>query len=232
MIQNITCRATSEEVLGKINALGFDGTYDFFYIHQRFGSRRSSSPCTHYGYAFINFKASHISQLFMHTLQNTGVALRGSSKTLTVCRAHVQGVEEVKLLFKRSAIKYPASLPWFENGSPGLRMSDNEAMAIKTPSLLSQPPQSDDYETNHINDVKQDAEAVLRLHPAKATMKETKFDIEGKMACGTSRGSHSSLWTAATQRVLPDGEPMNVAIDLAFYEEDPYWACLVYQLHL
>eukprot|EP00929_Paragymnodinium_shiwhaense_P022049 TRINITY_DN1420_c0_g1_i5.p1 TRINITY_DN1420_c0_g1~~TRINITY_DN1420_c0_g1_i5.p1 ORF type:complete len:261 (+),score=47.14 TRINITY_DN1420_c0_g1_i5:37-819(+) len=220
MIQNITCRATSEEVLGKINALGFDGTYDFFYLPQRFGSRKPSSSLTHHGYAFINFKTSNISQLFMHTLQNTCVTLRDSSKILSVCYAHVQGVEKLTMAVKRSK-KNPAARPWFENGPPGLLVSDDESLAVKPPSLSSLPPLSDDYENiKHVDahDAKvPTAHEVLRFHPAKAAMKDAGFD--------------TFLWSTR-QRVLPDGEPMSIPVNTAYFDEDPWWESFMHQLRL
>eukprot|EP00929_Paragymnodinium_shiwhaense_P054505 TRINITY_DN27320_c0_g1_i5.p1 TRINITY_DN27320_c0_g1~~TRINITY_DN27320_c0_g1_i5.p1 ORF type:complete len:253 (+),score=37.93 TRINITY_DN27320_c0_g1_i5:82-840(+) len=224
MIQNITGRATSEEILGKISDLGFDGTYDFFHIPQRYGKCKSSSSVTHHGYAFINFKASHISQLFMRTLQNTRVTLRASDKALTVCYAHVQGVDKLMLLVKRSVKKNPAAQPWFEKGLPGLLTSGNPFVGTTASWSDVSSSESEPNSTKHVHchdgKVSAAAHAVLRMYVANVTMKEVGIDMEDKNFRSKSCGGRSSLWRP-TSRLLPDFEPMIIPVNTAYFGEDP-----------
>eukprot|EP00929_Paragymnodinium_shiwhaense_P003407 TRINITY_DN1038_c0_g1_i1.p1 TRINITY_DN1038_c0_g1~~TRINITY_DN1038_c0_g1_i1.p1 ORF type:complete len:305 (+),score=54.41 TRINITY_DN1038_c0_g1_i1:57-917(+) len=112
MVKNITCRASSQEVLQVIAALGFKDTYDFFYLPQRYASKNCQTAPPHHGYAFINFKNASHSQAFSQALQEKAVTLRHSNKKLSSCSAHVQGVDSLKDALVRTLRKNPRAQPW------------------------------------------------------------------------------------------------------------------------
>eukprot|EP00929_Paragymnodinium_shiwhaense_P096241 TRINITY_DN57787_c0_g2_i1.p1 TRINITY_DN57787_c0_g2~~TRINITY_DN57787_c0_g2_i1.p1 ORF type:complete len:358 (-),score=54.04 TRINITY_DN57787_c0_g2_i1:182-1255(-) len=133
MINDITCRARSREVLELIDSLGFVNTYDFFYLPQRQALRKKSYPASHYGYAFINFKSSRYSEMFMHVLETTSVRLRASEKSLYARFARVQGVANLRALLTHSRKKNDLLQPWFEVTADGKQLLEHGGSASEDP---------------------------------------------------------------------------------------------------
>jgi hypothetical protein len=101
MIRNIPCRLKKDEILADVDMLGFQGTYDFFYLPQ---DRRHKSNL---GYAFINFKfpadgASFVEKLRGHRFLGNS----RSQKLADVFPAIIQGFEKnVAHFYRTGAIR-------------------------------------------------------------------------------------------------------------------------------
>eukprot|EP00929_Paragymnodinium_shiwhaense_P088003 TRINITY_DN48197_c0_g2_i1.p1 TRINITY_DN48197_c0_g2~~TRINITY_DN48197_c0_g2_i1.p1 ORF type:complete len:217 (+),score=22.69 TRINITY_DN48197_c0_g2_i1:52-702(+) len=131
IIQNITSRASPQEVREAVDSLGFAGSYDIIYLPARGGSPAG----THYGYAFINFTDAHYSKLFMRALQTNAVSLRQSNKVLSVSYAKVQGRKNLSRLVRRASTALAA--PWFkEQGLAAVQ----EDQAIPATIAATSPP--------------------------------------------------------------------------------------------
>lgn len=96
MIRNIPCKVTQEEFLADVIAHGFDGLFDFLYlpINQRLKRPR--------GFAFVNFLRADIASRFYQTYHGKVFSDRGSSKTLIVRPAVVQGLAAITNHFEET----------------------------------------------------------------------------------------------------------------------------------
>eukprot|EP00929_Paragymnodinium_shiwhaense_P112035 TRINITY_DN80287_c0_g1_i1.p1 TRINITY_DN80287_c0_g1~~TRINITY_DN80287_c0_g1_i1.p1 ORF type:complete len:214 (-),score=30.92 TRINITY_DN80287_c0_g1_i1:211-852(-) len=112
MIQNIPSRATAQEMMCKIDDLGFHGHYDFFFLPCRASNVTGKLTQCNQGFAFINFKQPTTSERFMEVLRAERVTLRSSSKMLCACYAHVQGTAA---LIKCTRNHKDSSALWVEN---------------------------------------------------------------------------------------------------------------------
>lgn len=103
MIRNIPCRCTKEDILWDINALGFEGQYDYFYLPQ--GRRRQCNL----GYAFINFKMPAFATNFQIRMHGQRLATKrrcsNSQKVCEVTSAAIQGLEKNLERFQKTAMK-------------------------------------------------------------------------------------------------------------------------------
>jgi len=111
MIRNIPCRCTIEKVLSDIDALGYAGTYDFFYLPQ---TRKRSSNL---GYAFINFRTSETARHFESSMVGHRFCFSKnqpkSSKICAVSPAAIQGLENNERHFLRSTVVRTSRSPCF-----------------------------------------------------------------------------------------------------------------------
>jgi len=95
-IANIPRRCGKDELVAAIDAVGFGGAYDFFYLPLGLQSKKN------HGYAFINFKDNSSADVFTQMFQ--GYPLR--AKLLDVTPAPLQGLaENVEHFSKTSAAK-------------------------------------------------------------------------------------------------------------------------------
>eukprot|EP00929_Paragymnodinium_shiwhaense_P022285 TRINITY_DN14272_c0_g1_i4.p1 TRINITY_DN14272_c0_g1~~TRINITY_DN14272_c0_g1_i4.p1 ORF type:complete len:208 (+),score=46.93 TRINITY_DN14272_c0_g1_i4:71-694(+) len=99
MIKNLPSRWSTAQVLEVINELGFDDTFDFFYM-----PRRSASPKAQaLGYAFINFRDSGVGQIFQEDVSNGLLMLR--DRVASVTTASIQGLENLNMHFEAKRTK-------------------------------------------------------------------------------------------------------------------------------
>eukprot|EP00929_Paragymnodinium_shiwhaense_P060757 TRINITY_DN30327_c0_g1_i1.p1 TRINITY_DN30327_c0_g1~~TRINITY_DN30327_c0_g1_i1.p1 ORF type:complete len:232 (-),score=26.76 TRINITY_DN30327_c0_g1_i1:414-1109(-) len=117
VIKNIPSRATELEVMSKIDAIGFEGVYDFFYLP--YPPPKKGSTTSNRGYAFINFKDSESSQWFLEVSQRQGITVRSDFKVLSVGPARVQGLGALMecALHGRSL-----AVPWVQKARSGKLM--------------------------------------------------------------------------------------------------------------
>lgn len=103
MVRNLPCRCTMDDILTDVHALGFEGTYDFFYLPQ---DRRRKSNL---GYAFINFKNPADAVDFQDRFQGRSFSAKGrngqSQKVCEVTFAAIQGLEKNREHFRKTAVK-------------------------------------------------------------------------------------------------------------------------------
>ncbi|CAJ1363634.1 unnamed protein product [Effrenium voratum] len=105
MIKNIPCRCSSQEVLRAVNTLGFDGTYDFFYLPM---NRRHKQGI---GYAFINFREPGAAAKFKQAIWGYRFPGRNSTKVVHVAVAQLQGREEVDAYFSNTQVVHTRYRP-------------------------------------------------------------------------------------------------------------------------
>jgi len=95
MLKNLPCKRSQEEILRHIDQLGYGEKYDFFYLPK---NRQQSANL---GYGFINFKAEEDAARF--EVEMTGFRFsHTSSKQCVVVPAHVQGLSNNLMEFKRT----------------------------------------------------------------------------------------------------------------------------------
>lgn len=103
MVRNLPCRCTMDDILTDVHGLGFEGTYDFFYLPQ---DRRRKSNL---GYAFINFKDPADAVDFQAQFQGRSFSAKGrngqSQKVCEVTFAAIQGLERNREHFRKTAVK-------------------------------------------------------------------------------------------------------------------------------
>jgi hypothetical protein len=94
MLRNIPSKYTQIAIMEEIDALGFKGTYDFFYLPMDLHNRGNV------GYAFINFVSPQAAERFRMSFTDYQFSSR---KVCSVCVAHVQGfVANLRHLEKRA----------------------------------------------------------------------------------------------------------------------------------
>jgi hypothetical protein len=127
MIRNIPCRCSTEKILDDINALGYQGEYDFFYLPQ---TRKQSSNL---GYAFINFKTPEVAADFQLRMSGHKFAMSSrhskSHKICCVAPATIQGLENTKRHFAQSTVVQTSRAPCFlaQDGSMVALDFENES---------------------------------------------------------------------------------------------------------
>merc|ERR1719316_342638 len=98
MIRGIPCSLSQERLMLFLDQSGLRGKYDFFYM-PRAGRSRSNL-----GYAFVNFTDSASSALACSMAQGVALDPGRSKKVCTVTAAHIQGLEELKRHFRKTAV--------------------------------------------------------------------------------------------------------------------------------
>merc|ERR1719171_3084476 len=91
MIRKVPCQCSKEDVLSVVDMLGFEGTYDYFFL-PGFKCGRSNM-----GFAFINFKAPALASAFQVKMKDQKLEPRGrkgySTKICEVVVATIQGLQ-------------------------------------------------------------------------------------------------------------------------------------------
>lgn len=98
MFRQIPCRYTQGSLLREVDAAGFCGCYDFFYLPM------DTKNKTSVGYAFINFLHAADAKRFMTEMQGHRFQRHPSDKVGVVSAAHVQGLRRNVEHFARSAV--------------------------------------------------------------------------------------------------------------------------------
>jgi len=98
MFRNIPNKYSQAGLLKEMDAHGFKGKYDFFYMPMDVQNR------TNVGYAFINFVTEEDAQLFLTAFANYRFKSFPSSKIGTVSPGHVQGLMSNVLHFANRAV--------------------------------------------------------------------------------------------------------------------------------
>lgn len=116
MIRNIPFRWSKDKVLDYVNAVGFQGQYDFFYLPQ------SWKHNSNFGYAFINFKTVEAATDFQFQMNglswhkfSTNAMLRQSEsqKICHISPADIQGLENMKKHFLGARVVKTSRAPSF-----------------------------------------------------------------------------------------------------------------------
>jgi len=91
MIRNIPNRYTQKELIRELEGLGFQGTFDFFYMPM------DKATMCNVGYAFVNFLQPETAQRSMVVLEQYSFKKHrkalNRNKVATVSVAHIQGLE-------------------------------------------------------------------------------------------------------------------------------------------
>eukprot|EP00929_Paragymnodinium_shiwhaense_P029138 TRINITY_DN1676_c0_g2_i2.p1 TRINITY_DN1676_c0_g2~~TRINITY_DN1676_c0_g2_i2.p1 ORF type:complete len:284 (+),score=47.27 TRINITY_DN1676_c0_g2_i2:136-987(+) len=109
MLQRIPSRSNRDDVVQGIHALGFEGTYDFFYLPLRQPNGKSQN----YGYAFINFRDCAQSQRFAALVDAGQLHVRNRSSEIKVVAAELQGIEKLRKHFQHSSVMKGPAAPIF-----------------------------------------------------------------------------------------------------------------------
>mmetsp|Transcript_24121 Transcript_24121/g.39295 ORF Transcript_24121/g.39295 Transcript_24121/m.39295 type:complete len:235 (-) Transcript_24121:24-728(-) len=105
MIKNIPCRCSTEEVLAAVDQMGFEGSYDFFYLPMNRRHRQGI------GYAFINFQEKGTAAVFKDAMCGYQFPGRNSKKVVHVAVAQLQGRQEVDAYFSRTQVMHTRYRP-------------------------------------------------------------------------------------------------------------------------
>ncbi|CAJ1355408.1 unnamed protein product [Effrenium voratum] len=101
MLRNIPNKFTQTSLLEEINAEGFTGLYDFFYLPMDVRNK------TNVGYAFINFLEPASMTSFSEHFKDYQFKKHNSSKIASVNPAHVQGLaRNVQQLTKKAVLHF------------------------------------------------------------------------------------------------------------------------------
>jgi len=96
MLKNIPGRCTQSEVLSAIDAMGFDGAYDFFYL--------PILRAHNVGYAFVGFKDADDAERFARVMTGFRFPNRKSPKVCEVVPAHFQGLQKNLSRFRKANV--------------------------------------------------------------------------------------------------------------------------------
>jgi len=100
MLRNIPNRYTQASLLREIDSVGFEGTYDFFYLPMDTHNR------TNVGYAFINFLAPLDMERFAEAFSGYRFKDHASQKIGRVSPAHLQGFHKNVQHFSNRAVTH------------------------------------------------------------------------------------------------------------------------------
>lgn len=126
MIRHIPCRCSTEDIISEIEAAGFTGLYDFFYMPC---DRRQ--PSTHnLGYAFVNFVSPEAATSFQKAFAGYrfGGESSRSSKQCAISAAAVQGLQNNWSHFRRTAVFRTDRRPAF------IRQAARDGFVANTPA--------------------------------------------------------------------------------------------------
>jgi len=107
MLKNIPCRKNQEEVMAILNQEGFADRYDFFYLPRDVKFRANL------GYAFINFVTPEDASQFQAKMNGYRFTNSGSTKACIAVAAHVQGLMNNLMAFKRTEVMRSSRKPYF-----------------------------------------------------------------------------------------------------------------------
>jgi hypothetical protein len=112
MVRGIPCSLTQERLMLFLDQAGLHGKYDFFYM-PRAGRSRSNL-----GYAFVNFVDAASSAIACSMTQGVVLDPGRSKKVCRVSPAHIQGLEELKRHFRRTAVSRGTRGPVYPHQGP------------------------------------------------------------------------------------------------------------------
>lgn len=98
MLRNIPNKYTQRMLLDQLNAMGYEGKYDFFYLPIDFRNR------CNVGYAFINFVSTETAKVFKNHLDGYRLTGFNSQKICEVSFARVQGLDANILHYRNSPV--------------------------------------------------------------------------------------------------------------------------------
>mmetsp|Transcript_77855 Transcript_77855/g.166953 ORF Transcript_77855/g.166953 Transcript_77855/m.166953 type:complete len:409 (-) Transcript_77855:68-1294(-) len=98
MLRNVPNKYSQNTLLQEINRLGFEGTYDFFYLPMDQHHR------SNVGYAFVNFVETRDAERFRTTFSDHRFQKFHSRKMGNVCAAHMQGLDANLRHFENRAV--------------------------------------------------------------------------------------------------------------------------------
>eukprot|EP00931_Biecheleriopsis_adriatica_P092187 TRINITY_DN66004_c0_g1_i1.p1 TRINITY_DN66004_c0_g1~~TRINITY_DN66004_c0_g1_i1.p1 ORF type:complete len:389 (+),score=86.75 TRINITY_DN66004_c0_g1_i1:35-1201(+) len=98
MLRNIPNKYTQNTLMKEINHLGFQGTFNFFYLPMDIHNR------SNVGYAFINFISAEEAERFWKEFDGHDFGRFRSRKVAAVCKAHLQGLDANIRHFQHRAI--------------------------------------------------------------------------------------------------------------------------------
>jgi len=107
MFRGIPCSFSQDALMKTIDHAGLKGKYDFFYL-PRVGNHGSNL-----GYAFINFTDQAGAEQCMATFNGVPLDPSRSTKTCTISQADIQGLENLRKHFRRTAVSRGARGPVF-----------------------------------------------------------------------------------------------------------------------
>eukprot|EP00435_Cladocopium_sp_Y103_P032106 s1587_g8.t1 len=93
------------KVLAAVDQMGFEGSYDFFYLPMNRRHRQGI------GYAFINFQEKGTAALFKDAMCGYQFPGRNSKKVVHVAVAQLQGRQEVDAYFSRTQVMHTRYRP-------------------------------------------------------------------------------------------------------------------------
>jgi len=106
MLRNIPNRYTPEELLAEMIAVGFDNTFNFFYLPIDFSTKRNR------GYGFINFRDTESVKKFVEAFHQQRLQRYSTQKILEVSPALTQGFDaNVSQYVRKDAQRIQN--PWF-----------------------------------------------------------------------------------------------------------------------
>jgi len=101
MLRNIPSKFTQQSLLEEIDAEGFNGLYDFFYLPMDVRNK------TNVGYAFVNFLEPDDMARFSRHFEGYRFKNNNSQKIATVSPAHVQGLKRnIQQLSKKAVLHF------------------------------------------------------------------------------------------------------------------------------
>lgn len=98
MLRHIPCKYTQGNLLREIDQMGFEGTYDFFYLPM------DSLNKTSVGYAFLNFLDAVDAERFTNTFTGHRFIRHQNDKIAEVSPAKIQGLRNNVIHFANSAV--------------------------------------------------------------------------------------------------------------------------------
>lgn len=107
MIKGIPCKYSQNRMIQLLDKMGFEGKYDFMYLPH---VGKSSSNL---GYAFVNFVEAESVPLCTTALDGLQLDPERSVKTCRVIPADIQGLDNLKKHFKRTAVSRSTHGPRF-----------------------------------------------------------------------------------------------------------------------
>eukprot|EP00929_Paragymnodinium_shiwhaense_P033821 TRINITY_DN18504_c0_g1_i3.p1 TRINITY_DN18504_c0_g1~~TRINITY_DN18504_c0_g1_i3.p1 ORF type:complete len:209 (-),score=49.76 TRINITY_DN18504_c0_g1_i3:83-709(-) len=134
MIRNLPTRSRGQEILDKIDELGFAGQCNFFYLPSRTSTTTGKAKALNLGFGFLNFKDSLCAERFMQVFLSSSVTLqRNSEKVLSACQAEAQGLALIKCTEKRNE----ASELWIEARQLYLFTPDHHLSKVGSPNQMA-----------------------------------------------------------------------------------------------
>eukprot|EP00929_Paragymnodinium_shiwhaense_P085093 TRINITY_DN45559_c0_g1_i1.p1 TRINITY_DN45559_c0_g1~~TRINITY_DN45559_c0_g1_i1.p1 ORF type:complete len:184 (-),score=41.71 TRINITY_DN45559_c0_g1_i1:349-900(-) len=132
MIQNLPSRWSTDAFRKVIDAGGWEGMYDFFYVPRRTADEKSQC----FGYAFINISSPTNAQAFKAATEAGSLGF--GSRVARVVPASIQGIEALRSFFKGKGVMSQTNKPMFVDTSssqqPPPIHAEGTAVMMRTPT--------------------------------------------------------------------------------------------------